>query len=91
MRKACELVGGFLLFQGLIGIAHELIGWFRLMALVRFLPFLDGYELYASIGLTVVGFLVVAVAEESGKPSGKSSSGSASGPLIPGADRARPE
>lgn len=81
------MVGGFLLFQGLIGIAHELIGWFRLMALVRFLPFLDGYELYAGIGLAVVGFLVVAVAEESGK----SSSGSPSGPLISDADRARPE
>ncbi|MFD8382004.1 hypothetical protein ACFV2X_26340 [Streptomyces sp. NPDC059679] len=87
MRKACELVGGFLLFQGLIGIAHELIGWFRLMAMIRFLPFLDGYELYASIGLTVVGFLVVAVAEDSGK----SPSGSPSGPLISDADRARPE
>ncbi|MES4902988.1 MULTISPECIES: hypothetical protein [unclassified Streptomyces] len=83
MRKACELVGGFLLFEGLVGIVHELIGWFRLMALVRFLPFLDGYELYASIGLAVVGFLVVAVAEESGK--------SPSGPLIPGEDRARRE
>ncbi|MFD8869623.1 hypothetical protein ACFV1F_35760 [Streptomyces sp. NPDC059590] len=80
MRKACELVGGFLLFEGLVGIVHELIGWFRLMALVRFLPFLDGYELYASIGLAVVGFIVVAVAEESGERP--------SGPLISGADRA---
>ncbi len=77
------MVGGFLLFQGLIGIVHELIGWFRLMAMIRLLPFLDGYELYTSIGLAVVGFLVVAVAEESGK--------SPSGPLISDADRARPE
>lgn len=77
------MVGGFLLFQGLIGIVHELIGWFRLMAMIRLLPFLDGYELCTSIGLAVVGLLVVAVAEESGK--------SPSGSLIPDADRARPE
>ncbi|MER6145491.1 hypothetical protein ABT174_36630 [Streptomyces sparsogenes] len=83
MRKACEAVGGFLLFQGIVGIAHELIGWFRLMALIRLLPFLDGYELWASIGLAVVGLVVVAVAEEAGKRP--------SGPLISGADRARPE
>lgn len=77
------MAGGFLLFQGLVGIVHEFIGWFRLMAVIRFLPFLEGYELYASIGLAVVGFIVVAVAEESGKR--------LSGPLISGADRARPE
>ncbi|MEU1791519.1 hypothetical protein ABZ553_37725 [Streptomyces sparsogenes] len=83
MRKVFEVVGGILLFQGIVGVAHELIGWFRLSAMIRLLPFLDGYELWASIGLAVVGLVVVAVAEESGKRP--------SGPLISGADRARPE
>lgn len=83
MRKACEAVGGLLVFLGLMGIAHQVVGWFDKWAVVRYLPFLDDYELYVNLGMAVVGFVLVVFAEESGKRP--------PGPLISGADRARPE
>jgi hypothetical protein len=83
MRKACELVGSVLLVLGLGGLVHHFIGWFGKWAVVRYVPFLDGYELYANAALAVVGFLMVAVAEDAAKRP--------SGPLISDADRARPE
>ncbi|MEU4804129.1 hypothetical protein [Actinosynnema sp. NPDC023587] len=62
MKSGVELVGVLLVVNGLAGIVHELFGWFGLWTIVTHLSFLDGYEIFANIGLAVVGAIVVAFA-----------------------------
>ncbi|WP_066364579.1 hypothetical protein [Herbidospora mongoliensis] len=62
MRKLVELLGFLFLIQGAGGLVYEWIGWFRLWVVVRYLDFLQGYEIVANIGLIVLGLLVLTVA-----------------------------
>ncbi|MEU6994449.1 hypothetical protein ABZ953_27810 [Streptomyces sp. NPDC046465] len=54
MKQLLEFLGVFLLFQGAVGLLHELTGTLRGWGLVQRLGFLDGHELYASVALTVL-------------------------------------
>ncbi|MEU0391702.1 hypothetical protein ABZ208_02730 [Streptomyces sp. NPDC006208] len=67
MRKFCEVAGFVLFLWGAAGVLHELTGWFRLWGVVRRLDFLDGYELYASIVLAVVGMALMVAADRPGR------------------------
>ncbi|MFF4616665.1 hypothetical protein [Nonomuraea jabiensis] len=62
MRKLVEILGALLVIQGVAGLVHEWIGWFRLWVLVPYLEFLKGYEIWANIGLLVLGLIVLTVA-----------------------------
>nr|WP_062334524.1 hypothetical protein [Herbidospora sakaeratensis] len=62
MRKLVEILGFLFLIQGVGGLVYEWIGWFRLWVVVRFLDFLQGYEIAANIGLIVIGLLMLVLA-----------------------------
>ena len=62
MNKLLEFVGVVLILEGAAGLIHELIGWFRLVAIVRHLDFLDGYEVLANAGLIGLGFVALTLA-----------------------------
>ncbi|TKK87218.1 hypothetical protein FDA94_19085 [Herbidospora galbida] len=66
MRKLVELLGFLFLIQGAAGLIYEWIGWFRLWVVVRYLEFLQGYEIVANIGLIVLGLLALTVAWSGG-------------------------
>lgn len=68
MRKFCEAAGFILFLWGAAGVLHELTGWFRLWGIVRRLHFLDGYELYTSIVLAVLGLALMTGADRQGRP-----------------------
>ncbi|MFC5147755.1 hypothetical protein [Streptomyces aureoversilis] len=59
MKKLLEGIGVILVLQGLGGVVHGLTGWFHYWVVVRYLGFLDGYEMYASIVLAVIGTALV--------------------------------
>ncbi|MEU4572633.1 hypothetical protein [Nonomuraea sp. NPDC023979] len=59
MKKLLEIIGALLAIQGLAGLVHEWIGWFRLWVVVPYLEFLEGYEILANIGLVILGLLVM--------------------------------
>lgn len=54
-----ELIGTLIVVDGIAGILHEFTGWFSLWVIVRYLEFLNGYEIFANIVLIVVGVVVV--------------------------------
>lgn len=60
MRKIMEMTGFVMMVLGAAGVAHSFFEWFKLMNLVHQIGFLAGYELFASIVLLVLGFLVAA-------------------------------
>lgn len=66
MRKIFEAVGFVLMVWGVAGLVHEFTGWFRIWVVVRYLDFLDGYEIFANIVLAVLG-LALLVASDSGR------------------------
>lgn len=63
MRKQVSALGGLLVLAGAAGLIHELVGWFRLWAVVRHLGFLDGYEIWANLGLLVLGLALAILAD----------------------------
>jgi hypothetical protein len=63
MKKTTEVFGLLLLLQGALGIVHHFIGWFRYSVLIRHLDFLDGYEVYASIVIAVLGLALLVAAD----------------------------
>ncbi|MFJ3231896.1 hypothetical protein [Streptomyces sp. NPDC086787] len=64
MKKLLELIGFLALVQGVLGLAHQFTHW--RVGLVQRLGFLDGYEIYASVGLVVLAFALFAAAESQG-------------------------
>jgi hypothetical protein len=62
MRKLVEILGLILAIQGVGGLVHEWIGWFRYWVVVPYLDFLKGYEIWANIGLIVLGIIVMTAA-----------------------------
>ncbi|MEV5380940.1 hypothetical protein AB0L26_34020 [Streptomyces nondiastaticus] len=77
MKKTFEILGFILTLQGLAGIVHALTGWFRYGVVVRHLGFLDGYEVYASIVLAVLGVSMLIASDKADAWSGpRSGSGS---------------
>ncbi|GAA1366384.1 hypothetical protein GCM10009612_50000 [Streptomyces beijiangensis] len=53
------MAGVLLLIQGVGGLLHEAFDWFPLTGLVTRLGFLDGYEIFSDIVLTVTGLAVL--------------------------------
>ncbi|WP_432011702.1 hypothetical protein [Streptomyces cucumeris] len=71
MKKVLEGAGSLLVFWGLAGLVHELVGWFRLWGVLGRLPFVDGHEWIASGVILVLGVVLVMVAEAmDGRPAG---------------------
>ncbi|MFE6780176.1 hypothetical protein [Streptomyces sp. NPDC057702] len=56
MRKLLELLGLGLLAIAASSVVHHFTDWFAKWALLDHLPFLDGYELYASGVVGLLGF-----------------------------------
>ncbi|MET8892848.1 hypothetical protein [Streptomyces albogriseolus] len=61
MRKLLELLGFVAVLQGVAGLMTLFTDWH--WGLVRRAGFLDGYEIYASVALLVLGVSLFAVAE----------------------------
>jgi hypothetical protein len=59
MKKLCETVGFLLFVQGTAGLLHEWFDWFRFLGVVRRLPFIRDYALFANIVLVVAGIAVM--------------------------------
>ncbi|CAL9616629.1 hypothetical protein [Streptomyces sp. NPDC057838] len=60
MKQVLEILGFLALVQGVAGLVTEFAGWN--WGLVRRLGFLDGYEVYASVALLVLGVALFAAA-----------------------------
>ncbi|MEV7193677.1 hypothetical protein AB0N81_17995 [Streptomyces sp. NPDC093510] len=54
MKRLLDFLGVILLFQGTVGLVHRLTGELHGWGLVQRIGFLDGYETYASVALTVL-------------------------------------
>ncbi|MBL1099958.1 hypothetical protein [Streptomyces coffeae] len=94
MKKVLEGAGSILVFWGLAGLVHELVGWFRFWGLLGHLPFVDGHEWIASAVILVLGVVLVMIAEGmAGRPQGpKITAAAETGASVSAdGDRARPE
>jgi hypothetical protein len=60
MKQVLEILGFLALVQGVAGLVHEFTDW--QWGLVQRLGFLDGYEIYASVALLVLGVALFAAA-----------------------------
>lgn len=60
MKQVLEILGLLALVQGVAGLVHEFTDWN--WGLVQRLGFLDGYEVYASVALLVLGVALFAAA-----------------------------
>ncbi|NEC30334.1 hypothetical protein G3I20_28005 [Streptomyces sp. SID8111] len=61
MKQTLEVLGFLAVVQGLAGLVSEFTDW--RWGLVQRVGFLDGYELYASLALLVLGGALFAAAE----------------------------
>ncbi|MGA4980691.1 hypothetical protein ACPB9I_01250 [Streptomyces cellulosae] len=61
MKRLLEVLGFVAVLQGVAGLVTEFTDWH--WGLVRRAGFLDGYEIYASVALMVLGVALFAVAE----------------------------
>ncbi|MEU8548511.1 hypothetical protein AB0C81_16230 [Streptomyces roseoverticillatus] len=75
MKKTLEILGFILTLQGLAGIVHAVTGWFRYGVVVRHIGFLDGYEVYASIVLAVLGASMLIASDKADAWSGTGAGG----------------
>ncbi|WP_344631785.1 hypothetical protein [Streptomyces glaucosporus] len=66
MKTLLGFLAFVLLAQGAGGLLHEVSGRFELWGLVHRVGFLDGYEVYASVVLIVLGLAVGAASEKAG-------------------------
>ena len=64
MKEFLGIVGFLALVQGVAGLVHEFTGWD--WGFVQRVGFLDGYEIYASVALVVLGLALFAAAESRG-------------------------
>lgn len=60
MKQVLEFLGVLAVLQGVAGLLHEFSGWH--WGLVQRIGFLDGYEIYASVTLLVLGGALFAAA-----------------------------
>jgi hypothetical protein len=70
MKAVVEVFGWVLLLQGVGGLANTLFGWWRWahgLLVVNHLAVLDGYEVFASVVIGVLGFVLLAVADAATK------------------------
>ncbi|MFD4629021.1 hypothetical protein ACFVYR_03855 [Streptomyces sp. NPDC058284] len=62
MKQILEILGVVLLLQGAGGLVHRFTGELHGWGLVQRLGFLDGYETYVSVALTVLACALFAAA-----------------------------
>ncbi|MDT0615075.1 hypothetical protein [Streptomyces lancefieldiae] len=60
MKGLLEFLGVLAVIQGVMGLVHEFTDWN--LGLVQRLGFLDGYEVYGSVALLVLGGALFAAA-----------------------------
>ncbi|WP_405939608.1 hypothetical protein OG338_25845 [Streptomyces sp. NBC_00726] len=63
MKKLCETVGFLVFVQGVAGLLHVWLDWFRFFNLVQKLPFADEYPVFVSIVLMAAGAAVMVAAD----------------------------
>ncbi|MFB8208417.1 hypothetical protein [Streptomyces sp. NPDC056010] len=63
MKKLCETVGFLVFVQGVAGLLHVWLDWFRFFNLVQKLPFAAEYPVFVSIVLMVAGGAVMIAAD----------------------------
>ncbi|MET9343571.1 MULTISPECIES: hypothetical protein [unclassified Nonomuraea] len=66
MKAILDVAGAVLLIQGVGGVVNTVLGWWGWahdFLIVNRLPFLDGYEVFAGIGLGILGFALLATAD----------------------------
>ncbi|WP_406282612.1 hypothetical protein [Streptomyces sp. NBC_00209] len=63
MKKLCETVGFLVFVQGVAGLIHVWLDWFRFFSLVQRLPFAAEYPVFVSIVLVVAGAAVMVAAD----------------------------
>ncbi|MEU9350990.1 hypothetical protein AB0D65_08180 [Streptomyces griseoloalbus] len=68
MKQLLEVLGFLAVVQGVAGLVTEFSDWD--WGLVRRIGLLDGYEVYGSIALLVLGVALFAAAENRGQSSG---------------------
>ncbi|GHB17386.1 hypothetical protein GCM10010377_04080 [Streptomyces viridiviolaceus] len=61
MKQLLEFLGFVAVVQGVAGLVHEFTDWH--WGLVQRIGFLDGYEIYASVALLVLGGALCAAAQ----------------------------
>ncbi|MFD7864149.1 hypothetical protein [Streptomyces sp. NPDC059783] len=55
MKRLCETAGFLIFVQGVAGLIHQWVDWFRLFNVVARLPFLRDHGLFVSLVLLVTG------------------------------------
>ncbi|MET7290978.1 hypothetical protein ABZS79_02275 [Streptomyces griseoloalbus] len=68
MKQLLEVLGFLAVVQGVAGLVSEFSDWN--WGVVQRIGLLDGYEVYGSIALLVLGVALFAVAESQGQRSG---------------------
>jgi hypothetical protein len=68
MQRFGGALGFLIAINGVSGLIHEWLGWFRIWAAVRYFDFLDGYEVVANIALILIGVVVMMAAHQVRKP-----------------------
>ncbi|MEU1370613.1 hypothetical protein ABZ454_31350 [Streptomyces sp. NPDC005803] len=63
MKKLCETVGFLLFVQGVAGLLHEWLDWFRFFSVVRRLPLVGGHSLSVCVVLVVTGAAVMVASD----------------------------
>lgn len=71
MRKFLGVAGFLVMVSGAAGLIYHFTGWFRFFNFVRFIDFLQGYEIVANIVLIAVGFVIATLSEKSGLRNGR--------------------
>jgi hypothetical protein len=68
MKVTLEGVAGFLVIEGLACLVYEWLGWFRLWAIVHWLPVSTAWGVALGILITVVGGALLVVADQRKSP-----------------------
>lgn len=64
MKQLLGFIAFLMIAWGAGGIAHHFFDWFTLWSVVHRIGFLDGYEVFASIVLIVLGVAVGAASDK---------------------------
>ena len=68
VKQILEVAGGLLVLQAIVGLVHLWIGWFRWIAIVRYLDLATATEVMLSLGFAVVGGVLAVLADRVNAP-----------------------